>query len=179
MEGAFLIGLVIGLGIYILIGALVLRAACWIANKCLPQPRAAYYDDEDEEDYDDRDDDYDDRPVRRRRSRGPTTAIPEPNFGRACGIMGLNVLIQIGIGFAIGLVLGGGGMRRGDGVGALQALNLLISFFVTAALCTSMLPTTFGRACLVSLFNFLIWLLIGIVVVIALVATIGFQFGGL
>lgn len=175
MEGAFLLGVIIGLGIYILIGALVIRAACWIANKCLPQPQPRYDDD----DFDDRDDDeFDDRP-RRRRSRGPTTAIPEPNFGRACGIMALNVLIQIGIGFAIGIVLGGAGFRGGDGIGAMQVMNVLIHFFVVAALCSGMLPTTFGKACLVSLFNFLIWLLIGIIVVVALVATIGLQFRGL
>jgi ABC-type antimicrobial peptide transport system permease subunit len=174
VAGAFLIGLVIGLGIYILIGALVLRAACWISNKCLPQPQPRYDDDDDYDDRD-RDDDYDDRPVRRRRGRAPLTAIPEPNFGKACGIVAVNVLIQMAIGFVLGMMMGAGGLR-GGGIGAAQVLNVVIGFFITAMLCTAMLPTTFGKACLVSLFNFLIWLLIGVIVVVALIATIGLNF---
>jgi hypothetical protein len=174
VAGAFLIGMVIGLAIYILIGALVLRAACWISNKCLPQPQPRYDDDDDYDDRD-RDDDYDAPRPRRRRGRAPLTAIPEPNFGKACGIMAVNVLVQLVIGFVLGMLIGAGGLR-GGGIGTAQVLNVIIGFLVTAMLCTAMLPTTFGKACLVALFNFLIWLLIGVIVVVALIATIGLNF---
>ena len=58
----------------------------------------------------------------------------------------------------------------------LNVLSLVLGFFILAGLCSAMLPTTFGKACLVSLFNFIIWLVIGAVVVVALIATIGLQF---
>lgn len=172
--GFVCVGALIGLTIGVLIGALILRAAVWCTNKCLPQPQPHYRDD----DYDDRDDDDDfDRPVRRRPRRA-TTAIPEPDFGRACLIVFVNFIIQLGIGFVLGFMAGAAGVGL-DGIQVIQILSYVIGFFISAAVCTAMLPTSFGRACLVVLFQYLIAIVIVIIVAVPLVLALGIQLRGL
>lgn len=169
--------LLFAIPIGLLIGAAILRGGVYFANKCLPR-RDERYDD----DYDDWDD-YDDRPRRRRRLSAP--GIPEPGLGKAMAI----VLIRAVIGFVIGIVIGavmgvgmvamnGGAGGAGGGMGqpdpALQLLasliQLPIGFLVNAGVLTGMLPTSFGRACLVVLFEYIISIAICIVIIVPFVA---------
>jgi hypothetical protein len=172
------VGGLIGLTVGVLIGALILRAAVWCANKCLPKPQSAYYDDEDDYDRERDDDDDFDRPRLRRRGRGPSTAIPEPDFGRACLIVFVNLIIQFGLGFVLGMMAGAAGAGA-DGLQMIQVLSYVLGFFISATVYTSMLPTTFGRASLVVLFQYLIVIAIAIIVVVPIVLALGLQFRGL
>lgn len=176
-DGAFILGMICG-GIVIFlialaISAVILRAAVWAANKCLPQPRSRYDDD-----YDDWDDDYD-RPRRRRRGRA-STAIPTPSMGHAMGIVFVNGIIGFVIGFVIGLMFGLAGLANNPGGQImLQGLNLGVGFLVAASVLTMMLPTTFPRACLVVLFQYLIAIAIAIVIVVPIVILILATRGGM
>jgi hypothetical protein len=154
--------------VVLLVAALILRAAVWLANKCLPQPGRRYYD---EEDYDDEWESYD-RP--RRTRRGGRTAIPEPSLGWAVVIVIVNGVVQFVINFMIGFVAGAGGLANNQGAMiGLQGCSLVLNFFISAGVLTSMLPTTFPRACLVVLFQFLIGLVIAIIIIVPIVAVFG------
>lgn len=75
----------------------------------------------------------------------------------------------------MGFVAGAGGLGRNQGAMlALQGCSLVINFFISAGVLTSMLPTTFPRSCLVVLFQYLIGLAIVIVIVVPLVVIGGF-----
>lgn len=153
--------LLFAIPIGLMIGALILMAAVWLANKCLaPQSRrkSSYYDD---------DDDYDWDAPRSRRSRSP---IPEPPFGQAVLIVFVTWIIGAVIGFAIGFMAGAGGLARGNGMIGLQICSGLINLVISASVNASMLPTTFPRACLVVLFQFLIGLAIALVFIVPLFA---------
>jgi hypothetical protein len=168
--GVMCVVALIAIPIGLLIGAVILRAACWAANKCLPQPSSRYYDDDDEYDWDE------DRPRRRRRSSAK--AIPEPSMGQAMGIVFVNFIISFVVGFAIGFVMGAGGMGKDPAaVIVIQGLNLVLSFLIAAGVITAMLPTTFPRACLVVLFQYLIVLAIAIVIMVPLFV-LGFALRG-
>lgn len=154
--GAVICVLVFALPLGLLIGAVILRGGVSFANKCLPQPRSR--------DWDDEEDDYDwERPARRGRSRS-ATAIPEPALGKAMGIVFVQFIIGFIISIPINLVMGAGaGAQPVGGRGAVDTAQLLasliqlpIGFLISAGLRTSMLPTTFPRACLVVLFEYLI-----------------------
>jgi hypothetical protein len=161
--------LLIAIPVGLLIGALILRAAVWLANKCLPQPRARYYD---EDDYEDEWDSYD-RPRRTRRGGG-RAAIPEPTLGRAMLIVFVVWIANVVVGFMMGFVAGAGGLVRNQaGMVGLQGCSLVINFLIAASILTPMLPTTFPRACLVVLFQFLIGLVIVIIIVVPIVAVFG------
>lgn len=164
--GIMCVVLVIAIPIGLLIGALILRAAVWLANKCLPQPAARYYDDDD---YDDDWDSDEERP-RRRRPGGGRSAIPEPNLGWAMLIVFVAWIASAVVGFAMGFVAGAGGLARNQGAMlGLQGCNLVINFLISAGVLTSMLPTTFPRACLVVLFQFLIGLVIAVIILVPLI----------
>ncbi len=180
MAGAALgfvcIMVIVAIPIGLMIGAALLMGAVALANKCLPPPRNRY------DDYDDYDDDYDDweeeRP-RRSRRRIAKTAIPAPTFGRAVVIVLVNALV----GFVINLVLAGfmaaGGLAQNPAAALLmQGFQLVLGFLVAASVLTQMLPTTFPRACLVVLFQYLIMFAIALVIIIPL-ALAGFVGAGL
>jgi hypothetical protein len=146
------------------IGALILLAAIWLANKCLPQPRSRrrYYDDDD--DY------YEWDAPRRHRRGGTSTAVPVPSFGQAMLIVFVNWIVNFGVGFVIGFVLGAAGAAKNQGGMVLvQAISLAVGFVVSATILSGMLPTSFGRACLVVLFQYLIAIAIAIVIIVPLV----------
>jgi hypothetical protein len=142
------------------IGALILLAAVWLANMCLPQPRSRrrYYDDDD--------DDYEwDAPRRRRGSS--STAIPMPGFGHAMLIVFVNAIVNFGIGFVIGFMFGAAGAaNKQNTMLVIQVISFAIGFVVSATILSGMLPTTFPRACLVVLFQHLILLAIVIIIVV-------------
>lgn len=165
--GAMLCFVLIGLPIGLLIGAVILRAAVHFANKCLPSPV--------ERDYDEDWDDYD-RPRRRARS-----AIPDPALGKAMGIVFVRFIVGFVISFVIGFFIGAGmagmgrvgGGRPDPGIQLVATLiQLPIGFLINASILMPMLPTTFPRACLVVLFEYLIALAIAIIIAVPLVALV-------
>jgi hypothetical protein len=162
--GVILCVLVILIPIALLIGALILRGGVYFANKCIPK--------ESEPDYDDRDDrDEEDRP-RPRRRRG--AAIPMPGIGWAMLIVFLNGIVSTIITTPIDLALG---LKPFDFeaeddpaiVLLSMAIELPIGFLLAAGFRTLMLPTSFGRACLVVLFEYLIGIVIGLVLAVPLI----------
>ena len=175
--GVICVALLIGVPIGLLIGALILRGGVSFANKCLPKKAERDYDD-----WDDEDDEDDDRPRRRRRRRA-TAAIPEPALGKAMGIVFVNAIIGFIISIPINVVMGVGfanvGGGRGDPMMSVFAslIQLPISFLANAGVLTAMLPTTFPRACLVVMFQYLIMIAIGVVIAVPLVV-LGVLLGG-
>ncbi|MFM8271062.1 MAG: hypothetical protein ACKODX_01890 [Gemmata sp.] len=158
------LSLLIVLGVY----AIVLRTAVWISNKCLNgsgDERSRDWDDEDDYDFD--------RPRLRRAS-----AIPEPNIGKGMGIafvvVILSFLIFLGTQLATGAAGRGGNpfgpgnnpFRGGGGGNAGLALagscfQLIAGFFIWTCALALLLPTSFPRAALVTLFLHLGLLAIG------------------
>jgi hypothetical protein len=185
--------LIFGIVVALFIYSLIIRASVWIANKCLggaPAARSSYYDDDYDDDYDNDDDDYDAydrRPARRRRGGGGSGGpIPEPSLARGMGIAFVVFIANIVVGVVILAVTGGlaaagrggGPFKPGGGgdVGTELAANCcstIIGFFVLAGLLTAMLPTSFGRASLVSLFVHIILFMIGVIIGVVLVVAFG------
>ena len=185
LIGCFCIG--VGLIVALFIYALIIRAAVWISNKCLGGSsggRSSYYDDDYDDDYDD-EDDYYERPARRRRRSGGD-AIPEPNLGKGMGIALVALIVQFVVGFVIGIAFAGAmgaagpgnpfNPRGGADVGAQLAVNCcsaILGFFIWAGILTAMLPTSFARASLVTLFIYIIGFVIGVIIVVAIIAVMG------
>ncbi len=175
--GGILCVLLIGLPIGLLIGAVILRGGVSFANKCLPKESERndrYWDDEDD------DEDYD-RPVRRRAK----AAIPEPGLGKAMGIVLVGAIVGFIISIPINLVMGVGmGMGNANGGNQDQTMRILasliqlpIGFLVSAGIRTGMLPTSFGRACLVVVFEYLIMIVICVIIAVPLFL-LGFLLAG-
>jgi hypothetical protein len=133
--GAQIIGMLCAVLITTNIGAVILRSACWLFNKMAGGGE----------------------------SKG---GVPEPGFGRALLITFVTLLVQVAVGFVIGLVLGtGAAAAQNAGAGpAVQLLPSLISlpvgFLVMSGMLTAMLPTSFPRALLVALLEYLIMIAI-------------------
>lgn len=137
VVGVLICSLLVGLVIGTLIGAIILRAAVALYNSIV--------------------------------GRSSLSTVPEPAFGKAMGITFLTSLIQLVVRFV--LTLAGGAAAQGSRTdGGLIALGvgllaIPVSFLVMAGLLAAMLPTTFPRASLVTLFYFLIAILVVAVVV--------------
>jgi hypothetical protein len=161
--GPVICGLVIAIPIVLLIGAAILRAAVALANATIGDVAPA------RDPFDSEFDGDDDRGYRRERRR-PTRAVPEPGLGWGMLIVlvvGLvNFLAGIPIRLAFGLpVVGGEEKVPVDKLLVIQAIGLPVGFLVAAWITGLMLPTTFARACLVVLYEYLV--VIAIVAVIA------------
>ncbi len=177
----FCFGLLIGVFVFLLIVAVLVRLAVWISNKCLGgsggsgnSGRRSSYEDE----WDNDDDDYD-RPARRRSG----SAIPEPGLFKAMGIAFLWVIVSVVVSliineaFGVGVNAGRGGQGNPFGPGAggrdpilalgASCFQLVFGFLVFAGLFTLLLPTTFPRALLVTVFFYLEYIALIILVVIA------------
>lgn len=142
-------GVIVGVVIVLLILALLLWLAVLVSNKCLPQPASRYYDDDDDYEYDERDWDQYERPRRRASSR---TAIPQPSYGRCVLIEFLNLIIVAIVNFGMrAAAMGAGPGNEGAALG-LACCNFIIDFLVLAGMYTALLPTTFPKACLVTVF---------------------------
>ncbi|QJW97129.1 hypothetical protein [Frigoriglobus tundricola] len=164
--GVLICVMVFFLPIGLLLAAVILRGGVSLANKCLPRlserTTGDWDEDEDEDDYE--------RPVRRRAA----ALIPEPGVGKAMGIVFTNFIIgviaSIPISVAMGVGLGNMNGGQGDPVMSLLAslVQLPIGFLIAAGIRAGMLPTSFARACLVVLFEYLIVLVIGLVIAVPL-----------
>jgi hypothetical protein len=99
--------------------------------------------------------------------------VPEPDFGKAWLISFVTVLTNAFVGFILGIMVGAGGAAAGARnenmvMLASLAVSLPASFLVSAALLTVMLPTSFGRAFIVTL----LYLVISLLVLLAIGAVI-------
>jgi hypothetical protein len=102
--------------------------------------------------------------------------VPEPDFGKAWLISFVTILINGMIGFVVGLAIGLGGAAAGA-QGAVPVIismvvSIPISFLVFAGMLTAMLPTSFGRAAIVTLLYFVISLLVGLAIAAVVFAVI-------
>lgn len=150
----FLIALPIGL----CIGALILIGAVAITNSVLAGSGGGRrYDDDDDDDYD-----YVPKKKRRRRSRRGET-VPDPPFGQAVVIVLVAWLVNFAVHYVMSLAIGAGANPRGQML-AYQLVSLPVSFLVMASMLNAMLPTSFGKACLVTLFCYLIGIAIAIAI---------------
>jgi hypothetical protein len=167
--GALLCVLLFAIPLGLLIGAAILRGAIGLANKVVgsASTRSSYdFDDDDE-------DDWDDVPRRRRKHRRASPAIPEPPILTAMGIIlviGIvNFLAGIPIRMMFGLdPVGRDGPEDAQKVLVAAIVSLPVGFLIMAAMLQMMLPTTFPRACLVVLFEYLIVLAIVLVITVPL-----------
>ncbi len=131
-----------GLLVGILFGAVVLRAACSLYNKLA----------------------------------SPQSSVPAPGFGKALGITALSLIANVIAGALLGGVLAGGALAAGaqakNFAPAAQLIPSLVSLpvgiLVMSGLLTVMLPTTFGRALLVTLIQYAIMMVIGVVVAVVI-----------
>jgi hypothetical protein len=140
--GVLLCALVIGLAIGTLIGAVFLRAAVALHNKMAG-------------------------------GASSPGCVPEPAFGKAMWIIFATTLAQIVVGALLSLSTGAGPATAGaggKGVDVVALISFPVGLLVMAAVLSAKLPTTFGRAVLVTLCYLLVELLVvGILVVIAVV----------
>lgn len=157
-----LVVVLVVLPILLLIGSTILRGGVSFANKTLPkdQPRRYRYDEDDEEEeYDEGWDAYD-RP--KGRPKGDAV-IPEPGLGKGMGIVLVAGIAQTVLGLVSGFV-----MEEVDREPVLAVvvglIVLAVWFCISAGIRAGMLPTTFARACLVLLYEFLIVLAIAVCV---------------
>jgi hypothetical protein len=109
------------------------------------------------------------------------SSVPEPTLGKAMWITFAIFVAQVIVGMlVIGPVGGDGAMTagaRGSDV-VTQVISIPVSFLIAVGILSAKLPTTFGRAILVSLCDMLVSLLVsgvlvGIAVVVLGVALIG------
>ncbi|MFO0823504.1 MAG: hypothetical protein U0792_10370 [Gemmataceae bacterium] len=190
MAAFVCVAMLLAIPIGLMIGAAILRGAVSLANACLGPDRSktSYYDDE-FTDYERR---YE-RPSRRYQETNTGGLIPEPGLGYGMVIVLVNAFAQFAVGvvMAIGLMAVAGGAGGGQGFGAgkrgfgdgdggndamalmMNLLSIPVGFIVTSGVLTMMLPTSFGRACLVTLFQYLIMIAIGVVIFVVLLAAVG------
>lgn len=169
--GALVCVLIFVIPLGLLLGAALLLAAIGLANKVVgdASTRSSYDFDDDVDD-----EDWDDLPKRRRGGRGRQSgAIPAPPLLTAMGIVlvvGIvNFLAGIPIRMAFGLEpLGGDAPEDAQTALAAAIVSIPVGFLVMAGLLQMMLPTTFPRACLVVLFEYLIMIAIVLAVVVPL-----------
>jgi hypothetical protein len=167
-DGAVVLGMLCGglvaLTVLLVISSAIMRFAVTLANKCLGPANPKPYDDEWEEweEYD-----------RKSRGRKNNALIPEPSITRGMGIAFVASVVNFIASFAIGLVFGAG-MRGMGGRGGpdtvlfilVQGMSLVASFLIWAGILTAMLPTSFGRASLVTLFMGLISFVIALIIAV-------------
>ena len=149
----------------VIVGALMLRAAVSLANKMLPSERREPSQTQDELpiEYTPSAPSNDINPFAAPNfieDPVPLTdvivpAIPEPNFGRACGIVSATAVTI----FVAMIATSELGLLRLD-IG--PAINLLLSFSISLFIYSLMLPTTFARAALLCVLTVVISLAISI-----------------
>jgi len=127
-----------------LIGAVILRAACWLNNTMVGGAKSE-------------------------------SGVPEPGLGRAMGIVLVTLLVNGGVGFGVGFLMGASLLQSGMSPLTMQVIVTLIGvpigFVVMSAMLTAMLPTTFGRAAIVTLLNYVVSIVVfgGALLLVALV----------
>jgi hypothetical protein len=99
------------------------------------------------------------------RLAGPAAAVPEPRIGKAIGLAVVTQIVCAGAGFVLAFVTHEAGkVLRFPG--AVGIIGLSITFLVLTGLLTAMLPTSFGRACLVALLALVIGFVIAAIIAV-------------
>ncbi len=165
------------LGIGVLVGAVIFRAAVHLANKVVggrssgpTNSQFGYSNDS----FGSGASSFDESnpfatPMTRTIAVDPSAGygIPEPTFGRACLIVFVNGLVAFGIGIILGFL----GVAAGVGQGEIRLLSQILGIVVAIVVYQAMLPTTIGRAALVWLFQLLIVFAVVLVIVAVVFAT--------
>jgi hypothetical protein len=141
MDGAFVVAMLIGILIFTLIGAVMLRAAIALYNLMAG-------------------------------GSGSPSSVPEPPMGKAMGITLVTAIVNYAVQYVIKQV----GLQAPGGLNALlffMALSFVASLIVMAIMLTTMLPTSVGRAILVTL----CYLLVCIILAAAIIAVLALAFG--
>jgi hypothetical protein len=101
--------------------------------------------------------------------------VPEPGIGRAMGIVFVSALAGLPVSIVVEVILAAAPEARLP----LTVLSIPLNFLIGAAILKAMLPTDrFGTACLISLLQFVISLLVGLAIVVVVVLVM-LAFGGL
>jgi hypothetical protein len=148
--GGLLSVLVIGVAVGTLIGAICLRAAVALYNKLAG-------------------------------GASSPSSIPEPALGKAMWISFATCVAQMVVGLFIGGVTGTGATEAGageKGVNVALLTSIPVSLLIQAAILSEKLPTTFGRAILVTLCDMLIVIFAVAVLVGIAVLVLGFALRG-
>jgi hypothetical protein len=106
------------------------------------------------------------------------SSVPKPAFGEARWISFNTCVAQMILGFFIGGLTGTGPTAAGAGAKGVNVvvlvISILVSLLIQAAILSAELPTTFGRAILVTLCEMVIViLLVGVLVAIAALVIVG------
>jgi hypothetical protein len=100
-----------------------------------------------------------------------------PDVGKAAGIVFgtivLNMVLSVVIGFTLGAgtAVAGGSMEMATH--SAQLASFVIGFLVLAGLLTAVLPTSFGRAALVTLLYYAFATIFVVMILLVLVAALG------
>lgn len=167
MAGIVCFAAGLGFVIVLLMGSLFLLASVGVCNRLVGPPRPAPAEDPYE------DWDWDGEREDERARRTPEKAIPEPGFGK-----GMMIASTVGMLSALFAVMAAGvleavdfDINRDEEVAvAVTVLTLPFSFFAAALVLVPMLPTTFGRAALVSFVYHAAWGGLAVAVVAAVAA---------
>ncbi len=104
-------------------------------------------------------------------------AVAEPPLGKAMGIIFVVILANVFAGLFISLFVGGVALAidpLGGGANVLaQLVALPVSMLVMASMLSNLLPTTFPRALVITLFHLIVSLVIGGVLLAILVVAFG------
>jgi hypothetical protein len=103
------------------------------------------------------------------------SSVPEPGIRKALWIAYETTVAQIIVSFLIGGLAGTPG-QGADGVA--QFISFPVSFLIMAGILSTKLPTTFGRAILVTLCYMLVGLLVVAVLVVIAVLVLGVVLAG-
>ena len=101
-------------------------------------------------------------------------SVPEPGFAKAMGIICVIISVNTVLSFLFGVVIGVAAEGAGAGAEGVYVVAELIYFpfglVIMGAMLSRMLPTTFGRAVLVSLCHMLVTIAVaGILILVAIV----------
>jgi len=141
--GGVICGMIFIVAIGTLIGAVILRAAILLYNAMAGGPDSR-------------------------------SSVPEPLFGKAMGIIFVTMLVNAAVNFVMGMATDPGvpvARARANKVDVVaQLASFVVSLLVLAGMLSAMLPTTIGRAIIVTFFYMVICVLVVVVITVALMA---------
>ncbi|MCY3021969.1 MAG: hypothetical protein NTW87_23405 [Planctomycetota bacterium] len=98
-------------------------------------------------------------------------AAPQPTFGRAMVIVFMSWLANVAVSFVVAL-LAGVSMAAGGAPGT-KGVSVVLGALVSAAVYSSMIPTTFGKGLLIWLAQLVIAFVIAVIAVVIILALVG------
>jgi hypothetical protein len=111
--------------------------------------------------------------------RNSRDAVPEPTYGEGMGIIFVTMLVNAVAGVVAGIAVGFGCAAAGVGEQHAQMVARIVSMplgiVVMSSMFSSMLPTTFLRALLITICYMIVWIFIIAVIVVGAIAVFGFR----